>query len=87
MADQENRNKQYTSIQAILQLAADNHVETVDLKFVDLLGRWHHLSLPAERLNESLFESGVGFDGSSVPGYGQTTSSDMSLFPLSLIHI
>jgi glutamine synthetase len=62
-------------------MARDADIETVDLKFVDLPGRWHHLSLPAERLDEELLRDGVGFDGSSIPGYAQAATSDMTLLP------
>jgi glutamine synthetase len=65
----------------LLRFAEENEVETVDLKYVSLLGRWHHLSLPAARLNESLIREGVGFDGSSVAGYDKGSTSDMTLIP------
>lgn len=81
MADPASEAAKQESIQKVLQLARDNNVETVDLKYVSLLGRWHHLSLPEERLNETLFIEGIGFDGSSVPGYGRNSTSDMTLVP------
>lgn len=56
-------------------------VETIDLKFVSLIGRWHHLSLPVDRLDEHLLREGVAFDGSSIRGYSQIASSDMTLIP------
>ena len=68
-------------MERLLTLAREKRVETIDLKFVSLPGRWHHLSLPAERLDEQLLHYGVGFDGSSVPGYSQIASSDMTLIP------
>lgn len=68
-------------IESVLEMVRRERIETVDLKFVDLPGRWHHLSLPAGRLDEDLFRSGIGFDGSSVPGYGSEKKSDMALIP------
>jgi glutamine synthetase len=68
-------------IESLLALAREKDVETIDLKFVSLLGRWHHLSVPADRLDEGLLRDGVGFDGSSVPGYSRISSSDMTLIP------
>jgi len=69
------------SVSRLLRFARENRVETLDLKYVSLLGRWHHLSLPAERLSESLIREGVGFDGSSVAGYDKGSTSDMTLIP------
>ena len=52
----------------------------VDLKFSDLWGRWHHVSIPASQFTEQLFRDGVGFDGSSV-GLKSVKSGDMVLIP------
>jgi len=52
----------------------------LDLKFSDLWGRWHHVTVPANQLNERLMRDGVGFDGSSV-GLKSIKSGDMVLIP------
>lgn len=52
----------------------------VDLKFSDLWGRWHHVTIPASQFNEHLMRDGVGFDGSSV-GLKSVKSGDMVLLP------
>src|SRR5206468_3384124 len=49
--------------------AADVGAKMVDLKFTDLLGTWQHVSLPLSALDESNFEEGLGFDGSSIRGW------------------
>ena len=58
-------------------------LETVDstkIFFVDFNGRI--MSLPVNPDNiESILENGIGFDGSSIAGYGTTDSSDRLLFP------
>lgn len=54
-------------------------VKMVDLRFTDLLGLWHHFTIPAERLDEELFEDGIGFDGSSIRGFQEIHESDMLL--------
>ena len=41
-------------------------VKIVDFKITTLLGRWNHLSIPVERLNEKVFTDGIGFDGSRL---------------------
>jgi glutamine synthetase len=63
----------------VQQLAKESSVKIVDLKFVDLPGVWQHFSIPAEDLDEDLFEDGIGFDGSSIRGYQQIHESDMLL--------
>jgi glutamine synthetase len=52
----------------------------IDLKFSDLWGRWHHVTIPASQFAETLMRDGVGFDGSSV-GLKSVKSGDMVLLP------
>lgn len=52
----------------------------VDLKFSDLWGRWHHVTISAEEFIPDLMKCGVGFDGSSV-GFKSVGSGDMALIP------
>lgn len=52
-----------------------------DVCFADLPGRWHHVTLPASSVTASLFRDGIGFDGSSVPGFKSLESGDMVLIP------
>ena len=56
-------------------------VQMVDLRFTDLLGTWHHFSLPARELGPALFEEGIGFDGSSIRAFREIHESDMILIP------
>ena len=65
----------------VLDLAKKNKVEIVDLKFTDLPGLWQHFSIATTEFNEELFESGIGFDGSSIRGFQSIDESDMLLFP------
>ncbi len=65
----------------VLDLAKKNKVEIVDLKFTDLPGLWQHFSIATSEFNEELFESGIGFDGSSIRGFQSIDESDMLLFP------
>lgn len=57
------------------------HIEFLDLKFSDLLGQWHHITLPVGSLNDDLFRYGVGVDGSSLPGYSAIEHGDMIMIP------
>jgi len=52
----------------------------IDLKFTDLAGRWHHVTVPAGQFNEHLMRDGVGFDGSAV-GLRSVKAGDMVLLP------
>jgi glutamine synthetase len=58
----------------------DEGIEQVDLKFCDLWGRWHHVTLSANRFDAELMERGIGFDGSSV-GFKSVSSGDMVMVP------
>ena len=55
--------------------------EMVDLKFADLLGTWQHCTFPVETWDESTFEDGVGFDGSSIRLWQGIHMSDMLAVP------
>jgi glutamine synthetase len=59
----------------------NNGVEMVDVKFANLFGGWHHITMPASRVGEQLLEDGEGFDGSSVPGFTRLEKGDMLLVP------
>jgi glutamine synthetase len=57
-----------------------NGIQFIDLKFTDLYGQWQHFSVPVDYYDEGdLFETGLGFDGSSVRGFKSIESSDMLL--------
>src|SRR5271170_1386099 len=65
----------------VIQFAKDNGCKYVDFKFIDLPGIWQHTTVPAARLDEEMFESGIGFDGSSVRGWQPINASDMQMMP------
>ena len=69
------------SAQNVLKMIKDNDVEFVDLRFADMLGKQHHLTFPAHSVDESLFEDGRMFDGSSIGGWKGINESDMVLLP------
>lgn len=52
----------------------------VDLKIVDLVGRWRHITIPARRMDQRLLETGVAFDGSNF-GYAGVAGSDLTIIP------
>jgi len=65
----------------VVDLAKKNKTKIVDIKFMDLLGTWQHFSVPTSELEESLFEEGLGFDGSSIRGWQAINASDMLVIP------
>ena len=67
--------------QEVIALAASEGAEFVDVRFTDVPGVQHHFSMPIHELTESVFEDGLGFDGSSVSGFQTIDASDMLLIP------
>lgn len=65
----------------VLQLIRDEEVEFVDFRFADMLGKQHHVAYPAHTVDESTFEDGKMFDGSSISGWKGINESDMILMP------
>lgn len=68
-------------MEKILKFVEKEKIKAVDLKFCDLVGRWHHVTIPSELLTEELFEKGVGFDSSNFPGFRGVEEGDMNLIP------
>jgi glutamine synthetase len=64
-----------------LEWAGQTQATMVDLKFCDLLGSWQHMTLPLTSFDESAFDEGLGFDGSSIRGWQGIAESDMLLMP------
>ena len=69
------------SVEKVLQMIKDENIEFVDLRFADMLGKQHHTTFPAHSFDESVFEDGKMFDGSSIPGWKGINESDMILMP------
>ncbi len=65
----------------VLKMIKDNDVRFVDFRFTDTRGKEQHVSVPASSLDESTFESGKMFDGSSIAGWKGINESDMILMP------
>jgi glutamine synthetase len=65
----------------VLDMAKENGAKVVDLRFMDFPGLWQHFSVPVRELEESSFEDGFGFDGSSIRGWQPIHASDMLVIP------
>jgi hypothetical protein len=44
-----------------IEFIKDNEVRVIDLKWGDLFGRWHHVSLSAESFTPQMMRDGIGF--------------------------
>ncbi|NOY54303.1 MAG: type I glutamate--ammonia ligase [Deltaproteobacteria bacterium] len=65
----------------VLKFAEENGAKILDLRFMDFPGLWQHFSVPIHELEESIFEEGLGFDGSSIRGWQAINASDMLVIP------
>jgi glutamine synthetase len=65
----------------VIKMMKDNNATFVDLRFTDSKGKQQHVTLPAHSVDESMFESGKMFDGSSIAGWKGINESDMILMP------
>ena len=48
---------------------------------MDFPGLWQHFTIPVSKLDEDVFEDGLGFDGSSIRGWKAINESDMLVMP------
>jgi glutamine synthetase len=65
----------------VLALCREKDVKAVDLRFMDFPGLWQHFTIPVTKLDEDVFEDGIGFDGSSIRGWKGIHESDMLVVP------
>lgn len=72
--------KSFKSIKGVQTFIQEQEIHMVDFKIIDMKGKWNHLTIPAERLNEDVLVSGIGFDGSSY-GFLTVEKSDMVFIP------
>ena len=65
----------------VLQMIKDNDVQFVDFRFTDPRGKWQHTAQAVRTIDESVFEDGIMFDGSSIAGWKSIHESYMILMP------
>ena len=65
----------------LLKYVKDEGVEMVDVRFCDLPGVMQHFTVSVSSFDQSVFDDGLNFDGSSIRGFQAIHESDMSLFP------
>lgn len=62
--------------------AKANGAQFIDLHFCDFLGTRQHIGISVSELTEDVFESGFGFDGSSIRCWQPIDKSDMVIMPI-----
>ncbi len=65
----------------VLKVIKESDVNFVDLRFTDPRGKWQHLTMTAEFIDDDAFADGIMFDGSSIAGWKAINESDMALIP------
>jgi glutamine synthetase len=68
-----------TTPQEVLKRIQDEKIELIDLKFIDTVGTWQHLTVYQNQIDETAFSDGVPFDGSSIRGWKAINESDMTM--------
>ena len=71
----------FQNSEELLKYIKDEGVEMVDVRFCDLPGVMQHFTVPVSSFDQSVFDDGLGFDGSSIRGFQAIHESDMQLFP------
>lgn len=70
----------FNTLEKAIEFVKDRKISAIDLKFSDLWGKWHHVTIGVKEFTPGLMEQGIGFDGSSV-GFKSVQSGDMALIP------
>ncbi len=71
----------FSNSEEMLRFIKDLNVEMLDLKVIDLHGRWHHMTYSTRYLKESIFTEGTGISLSPYPGYRAVNQGDMKVIP------
>ena len=50
------------TVKDVKKFVVENDIRMIDFRMIDINGRWHHLTIPAERFSEDTMISGIGFD-------------------------
>jgi glutamine synthetase len=72
---------EFNSTKELSDFIKKKSINQIDLKFTNLFGGLHHITIPTDRVNERFLKNGIGFDASSIPGFKTGEQSDMKLIP------
>jgi glutamine synthetase len=64
---------------AVLKEIKEKDVKYVDLRFTDPRGKMQHVTQDVSTIDDDVFADGIMFDGSSISGWKDISSSDMTL--------
>lgn len=70
-----------SDVKSILEMIKEHNVAYVDYRFTDPRGKWQHLAMHVDAVDEDALAEGVMFDGSSIAGWKAINESDMILRP------
>lgn len=71
----------FANIKEALEYIHKQEIRQLDVKVVDLQGRWRRMTYAAKNVTERLFEEGTGISLSPYPGYRTVESGDMTVVP------
>lgn len=70
----------FKTIEEMIDYVKNQNVEIIDLKVTDHYGVWHRISITSSKLDSSIIQKGIGFDGSSYH-FMTVEKSDMVMIP------
>ena len=62
--------------QTVLAMCRERDIKAIDMRFMDFPGIWQHFTIPVSKLDEEVFEDGLGFDGSSSRGLARRSTRE-----------
>ncbi|WP_018298021.1 type I glutamate--ammonia ligase [Corynebacterium lubricantis] len=71
----------FDNAEQLRKFMKDEEVEYLDIRFTNLVGVEHALTVPVDEFDDDAVENGFAFDGSSVAGFTSVEASDMTLLP------
>ncbi|MGB9561797.1 MAG: type I glutamate--ammonia ligase [bacterium] len=73
--------KEFGALDDVKEFIRENRINLIDIRYADLQGKWHHITVPAQPFPCWAFSDGVAFDSSSVPGFERVERSDLIIKP------
>ncbi len=71
-----------SKIERFMKYVKDNKAKWVSLRFTDMRGKEHHITLPINKVGADMFKNGKAFDGSSIINWKPINDSDMLMIPI-----
>jgi len=71
----------FKTVEDCRRFMEEEDIRQFDVKFCDLVGRWHHITLMRESVDARMLQMGVGFDSSSIPRFREVQRGDMAVRP------